>query len=133
MNRPRGVRSMWRTARTRRVRKERGRASGIAASVLGQRIKYVGISKELVLAGAGRNQLLQFVREVAYAGMMTRNRSRRKSRDGLSVAVGERIVREVRRHVSREVKSATKRMIKAIKANSRDLEALWRALASEEK
>jgi hypothetical protein len=39
----------------------------------------------------------------------------------------------VRHHVSREVKSATKRLLKAVKANAKGLEALWRALAAEKK
>jgi hypothetical protein len=45
---------MLRTERTRRVRKERGLTSGIAAVVRSQRIKWAGFSKELLLAGAGR-------------------------------------------------------------------------------
>jgi DNA-binding transcriptional regulator WhiA len=51
----------------------------------------------------------------------------------MSAAIGERIIREVRQHVSREMKAATKRVLKTVRANSKDIEALWRALASERK
>lgn len=132
-DKPRRVRSMLRTERTRRVKKQRGRASGSAASVRSQRIKWVRFPKELVLAGAGRNQLLQFAFELAYAVRVTRNRSRGKSGSVMSAAIGERIIREVRQHVSREMKAATKRVLKTVRANSKDIEALWRALASERK
>jgi hypothetical protein len=35
--------------------------------------------------------------------------------------------------MSREVRNSTRRVLKAVTANSEDLEALWRALAAEEK
>src|ERR1017187_1292417 len=112
---------MLRTERTRRVRKERGPASGIAAGVLVQAIRRVGFSKEVLLAGGGRKQLLRCIGDSAYAVFMTRNTSRRKSGNGLSAAIGDRVIREVRHHVSREVKSATKRLLKAVKANAKGL------------
>jgi hypothetical protein len=124
---------MLRIEPTRLIRMERGIASGIAASVLIQLINSVGFSKELLLAGDGRKQLLRHDSELAYAVEMTRNKSRRKSGNGLGVAVGERVVRELRQHVSRDMKSATKRVLKAVEKNSKDLEALWRVLASDKK
>jgi hypothetical protein len=131
MSKPRRVRSMLRIERTRRVPKERGPASGLAASVQGQRIRWGGFPKELHLAGTGSQRLLWQLRRQVYSELMTRPKSRRRSNETLIVAVGERVIRELRRHVSHERQQATNHIVNAIRANAKDLEAVWRALADE--